>query len=56
MACLWTDTNSGCNNYIFHSDLCNKIYLLHESEWNMERYFTSVWQYFHEPQASVAHK
>ena len=26
------------------------IYLLHESEWNMARYFTSRRPYFHEPQ------
>ena len=30
----------------------DKYILLHESEWNMARYFTSVYLYFHEPKAS----
>ena len=34
------------------SRIIYRYYLLHESEWNMARYFKSRRPYFHEPQAS----
>ncbi len=38
--------------HIHSQHTCNKQYLLHESECDMVKYFTSRLIYFHEPKAS----